>query len=234
MGPRVRGDDRVLCGYALRTPTHPSSAQIARRAILSQMPALASSGKSRRSSRTSRLIEEGRTRGRHDTWSAGSGGRIELQRDLCADEQHRYAGEVVWSWPPGAEAKLVMLLDECRERRGQERRSPGRARISRQTIAQGRPDIWLNLWFCRVLFCCTRTAGVSRYPAFPAPSAFGEGDRDAELGRISAARTREHVLWCNGRAAFAMSSSEKPGDDSGILGDMIIPTVDDTKKSIRE
>jgi len=24
-------------------------------------------------------------------------------------------GEVVWSWPPGAEAKLAMLFDECRE-----------------------------------------------------------------------------------------------------------------------
>src|SRR5690349_20286273 len=29
----------------------------------------------------SRLIEQGRTRDRHDTWSAGSGGRIESQRD---------------------------------------------------------------------------------------------------------------------------------------------------------
>jgi hypothetical protein len=28
----------------------------------------------------------------------------------------------------------------------------------------------LYLWFCRVLFCCTRTMGVSRHPAFPAPS----------------------------------------------------------------
>ena len=34
----------------------------------------------------------------------------------------------------------------------------------------GRPVIWLILWFCRVLFCCTRTMGISGYPAFPAPS----------------------------------------------------------------
>ena len=28
----------------------------------------------------------------------------------------------------------------------------------------------LSLWFCRVLFYCTRTMGASRCPAFPAPS----------------------------------------------------------------
>ena len=39
--------------------------------------------------------------------------------------------------------------------------APGRARISRNTIAQGRPDVRLNLWFCRVLFCCTRTVGAA-------------------------------------------------------------------------
>jgi hypothetical protein len=27
-----------------------------------------------------------------------------------------------------------------------------------------------DLWFCRVLFFCTRTMGISRCPVFPAPS----------------------------------------------------------------
>jgi hypothetical protein len=46
---------------------HAHQAQIARRANLSQVSVLAPSGKSERCSRASRLDEEGRTRGRHDT-----------------------------------------------------------------------------------------------------------------------------------------------------------------------
>jgi hypothetical protein len=37
--------------------------------------------------------------------------------------------------------------------------APGRTRISVKTAAQGMPDDRLNLWFCRVLFCCTRAMG---------------------------------------------------------------------------
>jgi hypothetical protein len=37
--------------------------------------------------------------------------------------------------------------------------TPGRSRISVKTAAQGMPDDRLNLWFCRVLFCCTRAMG---------------------------------------------------------------------------
>jgi len=37
-------------------------------------------------------------------------------------------GEVVWSWPPGAEVKFAALW-RARGRQGQERRSLGRARI---------------------------------------------------------------------------------------------------------
>jgi hypothetical protein len=56
-----------------------------------------------------------------------------------ADERHGADGEVVWSWPPGAEAKVVGF-DEFDGRQGQESRSLGRSRISRETIAQGMPD----------------------------------------------------------------------------------------------
>ena len=83
-------------------------------------------------------------------------------------------------------------------RRGQSSRSPRRARINVKTIARGRPDIWLILWFCRVLFCCTRTAGVSGYPVFPAPSSFPEGGTDkAELGHDM---SREREAWLSLRA----------------------------------
>ena len=58
---------------------------------------------------------------------------------------------------------------------GKKARSPGRARISRKTIAQGRPDC---LRFTCMLVCafpvhqCTRDRGCSAHPVFPAPFVF--------------------------------------------------------------
>jgi len=49
----------------------------------------------------------------------------------------RADGEIVWSWPPGAETKSAMR--RARGRWGQESRSPRRSRISRKPLAQGRP-----------------------------------------------------------------------------------------------
>jgi hypothetical protein len=49
-------------------------------------------------------------------------------------------GKIVWSWRPDAGAKFLRskLL---RSDGGKRARSPGRSRISRKTIAQGRPDV---------------------------------------------------------------------------------------------
>ncbi len=38
------------------------------------------------------------------TLGAGCGGRVGLQHDCRADEQHDTHGEIVWSWHPGADA----------------------------------------------------------------------------------------------------------------------------------
>jgi len=46
---------------------------------------------------------------------------------MSADERHGADGEIVWSWPPGAEVKSAAR--RARRRQGQERRSLGRARI---------------------------------------------------------------------------------------------------------
>src|SRR5882724_9472050 len=72
--------------------------------------------------------------------------------------------------------------------------SPRRARRKRsKTIRAGKAGyLRLNLWFCRVLFCCTRTMGASRCPAFPAPSRF-ERHAAAKLGRD---RRREGTQPC--------------------------------------
>src|SRR3954452_13315995 len=66
--------------------------------------------------------------------------------------------------------------------------SPGRTRISRKTIAQGRPGVlrWTCMLVCA--FCCarcTRDRGCSAHPVFPAPSVFEGGKRTANLGRIA-------------------------------------------------
>jgi hypothetical protein len=98
--------------------THAGHAQIARRANLSQLSALASSGKSKASFRASRLDEEGRY-GRSSrnvgrdavdaTMSCAHevAGRVqtrERSRKACKTNGIDAYGEVVWSWHP-----LLML-----------------------------------------------------------------------------------------------------------------------------
>src|SRR5665213_1000696 len=76
---------------------------------------------------------------------------------------------------------------------GKQARSPGRARISRKAIAQGRPEC---LRFTCMLVCalfvhqCTRDRGCSAHPVFPAPSSVEAHTFFASLGRNRAARTR--------------------------------------------
>ena len=89
-----------------------------------------------------------------------------------ADERHGADGEVVWSWPPVAEAKFAMLVDEHHGRRGQERRSPRRVRISRKAIAQGRPDDPVRTCGSAACFLLHADHGCDRHLAFPAPSSW--------------------------------------------------------------
>jgi len=99
-----------------------------------------------------------------------------------ADEQHRCGREIVWSWRRGAGAKLVMRFGEHRERRGQKSRSPGRARISVKTIAQGRPVVRLVPVVLPRAFCCTRAMGAASIRPSLRPLSI-EGDVLAKLGR---------------------------------------------------
>ena len=52
----------------------------------------------------------------------------------------RADGEIVWSWRSDAGAKVVKTLSRLTGDGGNQAWSPGRSRISRKTIAQGRPD----------------------------------------------------------------------------------------------
>jgi len=86
----------------------------------------------------SRLIDEGRTRGRHDMRGGDAMDVLVLQRTWCADEQ---ANADVKSCGPDVpvltSAQRVCVV----AKRGQSSRSPGRSRISVKTIAQGMPDV---------------------------------------------------------------------------------------------
>src|SRR6516225_5076001 len=76
---------------------------------------------------------------------------------------------------------------------GKKARSPGRLRISRKTIAQGRPvDPPVPVVLPRAFFC-TRTMGACGHPAFPAPSRYDEGESDEKLGR-NAPRERDLLV----------------------------------------
>jgi len=67
-------------------------------------------------------------------------------------------GEVVWSWRPKAGVKSVERSTGDGDNKA---RSPGRSRISRNPLRRECRLYRLNLWFCRVLFCCTRTMGAA-------------------------------------------------------------------------
>jgi len=72
----------------------------------------------------------------------------------------RADGEIVWSWRSDAGAKVVKTLSRLTGDGGNQAWSPGRSRISRKTIAQGRPDDPPVPVVLPRAFCCTRTMGA--------------------------------------------------------------------------
>jgi hypothetical protein len=91
--------------------------------------------------------------------------------DLSPDENAAAYGEVVWSWRRDPGATLAEVLPSATGAR--KAASPGRARISRQTIARGKPGCLGCTCQTRVhSFATSRTRRCwrSRRPAFPAPS----------------------------------------------------------------
>jgi len=108
---------------------------------------------------------------------------------FAPDETSAAYDEVVWSWrrDPG-----VYPLRLCGDGNGDNKgRSPGRARISRKTIARGKPGCLGCTCQTRVRFFalfCTRRCGRSRRPAFPAPSVRERDNELGSLGRVYAAR----------------------------------------------
>jgi hypothetical protein len=112
------------------------------------------------------------------------------------DESAAAYGEVVWSWrrDPGATSAGAFPPATGARKAA----SPGRARISRKTIARGKPGcLGCTCGLTRVLFCRTlrtRDCGRSRRPAFPAPFS-REGQRDC-ITRARSRRGNENVCFC--------------------------------------
>jgi len=77
----------------------------------------------------------GALRDRHERRTRDAMDAIDHEtNDVIAD------GEVAWSWRPDAGVKSAKMLPLLAGDGGKKARSPGRSRISRKTIAQGRPD----------------------------------------------------------------------------------------------
>ena len=108
--------------------------------------------------------------------------------DVVAD------GEVVWSRPPDAEAKLASF-DRRAGDGGKKARSPRRARRTplKPLRREGRL-FGQSRGNCRQLFYLLAGHGCGLHPAFPAPSHFWRDTCEASLGRDGAARTRTRTL----------------------------------------
>ena len=103
---------------------------------------------------------------------AGCDGRRDVRHVRMPDEAFAAYGEVVWSWRRDPGATLAEAIPPATGAR--KAASPGRVRISRQTIARGKPGCFGCTCQSRVHLLLPRAHGAygrSRRPAFPAPSA---------------------------------------------------------------
>jgi hypothetical protein len=101
-------------------------------------------------------------------------------------------GEVVWSWRPDAGVKAcgcrvepdrALMRDDPQDDGGKTARSPGRSRISRKAIAQGRPDDLACTCGSAACILLHANRGCGGHPAFPAPLCLAEGHVCSQLGR---------------------------------------------------
>jgi hypothetical protein len=120
------------------------------------------------------------------------GAGMRWTRPPCATNVAGADGEIVWFWRPDAGAKLA---ERSADDGGKKARSPGRACISRKTIAQGRPDDPPVPVVLPRAFLLHADHGCGGHPAFPAPSS--RATRFYGQARTHcAARMRMHV-WMN-------------------------------------
>ena len=101
----------------------------------------------------------------------GSGMRWTRQRQAQSLRGRMMLSRTAKSCGPGAPTLALSSWTRTTGDGGNKARSPGRSRISRNTIVQGMPADAVYLWLLTpVLFCCTGGLGCNAHPAFPAPS----------------------------------------------------------------
>jgi len=135
------------------------------------------------------------------TSGAGCGGRVGLQHDFHADERSdatvksRGSGIPVLM-PRAMRLRIVAdaMMRSIVAKRGQDSRSPGRARISRNTIAQGRSGCSRpNLWYLPPAFFVAGGPWERPAPDLPCALTLPEGNESSRARAKHAARTKALV-----------------------------------------
>ncbi len=113
------------------------------------------------------------------------GRRSQRTAKPCGPDRRCY-GQALrrWLWArPGLETSPIREATEARRNS-----APGRAGISRQTTAQGRPGVSgppvVPSAHLRVQIFAQRIMGASRHPVFPAPSSRKRDKERAKLGHL--------------------------------------------------
>jgi hypothetical protein len=138
-------------------------------------------------------------------WS-GEGSCVRQNRVVLAPVAGVKSAEVFAS-PTGSRKTVNSPMTEARGIRLR-----GELGISRQTIAQGRPDAlrWTCMLVCALLCAhCTRDRGCSAHPVFPAPS-LGES-----FGQASGASRREIANAYSVVIARLAASAKAPASQRG-------------------
>src|SRR5689334_7932222 len=101
-------------------------------------------------------------------------------------------GEIVWSWPPDAEAKFAGVTNVADDG-GKKARSPGRVRIRRKAIAQGMPDDLADPVVPSPCFFTARGPWVRPSPGIPCALSCQRASLPQQPGRDRAAGRRSHA-----------------------------------------
>jgi len=118
--------------------------------------------------------------------SSRTRGEMRWTRELRLTCVARAYGEVVWFGRRGAGVKFArgtLLTGDG----GNKAVHRGELEVSRNAIAQGRPECFRRTCMLVCIFVCanrTRDRGCSKHPVFPAPSVLKEGKLPASLGHI--------------------------------------------------
>src|SRR5689334_24689063 len=109
--------------------------------------------------------------------------------------------------------------------------SPGRARISRKTTAQGRPVVRLVPVVLPRAFLLHADHGCGVHPVFPAPSVW---KRDVELEKLGwfMPREREGVSPVSLRAVFRDARKRAPQDEVIMRGTTPDPHGEEVRSTV--